>query len=141
MDRPSAVSPPTGLSLARALLLVNGAVDGLSGVLMLVAAGPIASFLGIGNPLIVEAVGVVLALFGAGVFWLGLRTVSRRLVLAVAVINIMWAVDMAIVLFVGVPALTEGGRWAVEIVAVLDALVAAAQLYALRKMNSAHRQQ
>ncbi len=135
MDRPTAVSPPTGLSLARALLLVIGAVDGLSGVLMLVAAGPIASFLGIGDPLIVEAVGVVLALFGAVVFWRGLRSTSRRLVLAVAAINIIWAVDIAIVLLVGVPALSEGGRWAVEIVAVLDALVAAAQLYAFRKMG------
>jgi hypothetical protein len=135
MDQPTAVSPPIGLSLARVLLLVNGAIDGLSGVLMLVAAGPIASFLGIGNALIVEAVGVVLALFGGGVFCLSLRTVSRRLVLAVALINIMWAIDIAIVLLVGVPALSEGGRWAVEIVAVLDSLVAAAQLYALRKMG------
>ncbi len=135
MDRPTAVSPPNGLSLARALLLVNGAVDGLSGVLMLVAAGPIASFLGIGDPLIVEAVGVVLALFGAVVFWRGLRSTSRRLVLAVAAINIIWAIDIAIVLLVGVPALSEGGRWAVEIVAVLDALVAAAQLYAFQKMG------
>ncbi len=135
MDRPTAVSPPTGLSLARALLLVNGAVDGLSGVLMLVAAGPIASFLGIGNPLILEAVGAVLALFGAGVFWLSLRALSRRLVLAVAAINVMWAVDIAIVLLAGIPALSEGGRWVVEIVAVIDALFAAAQLYAVRKMG------
>jgi hypothetical protein len=135
MDRPTAVSPPTGLSLARALLVVNGAIDALSGVLMFVAAGPIASFLGIGKPLIVEAVGVVLALFGAGVFWFSLRTVSRWLVLAVVAINVMWAVDSAIVLLVGVPALSEGGRWAVEIVAVIDALFAAAQLYALRKMG------
>ena len=135
MDRPSAVSPPTGLSFARALLLVNGAVDALSGVLMLVAAGPIALFLGIGNPLIVEAVGAVLALFGAVVFWRGLRSTSRRLVLGVALINILWAVDSAIVLLAGVPALSEGGRWAVEIVAILDALVAVVQLYALRKMD------
>ena len=76
MDRPTAVSPPTGLSLARALLVVNGAIDALSGVLMFVAAEPIVWFLGIGNPLIVEAVGVVLALFGAGVFWLGLRALA-----------------------------------------------------------------
>lgn len=135
MDRPTAVSSPTGLSLARALLLVNGAVDGLSGVLMLVAAGSIALFLGVGNSLIVEAVGVVLVFFGAGVFWFGLRSASRRLVLAVAAINILFAVDMAIILLAGVPALSEGGRWAVEIVAALDVLVAAAQLYALRKMN------
>jgi hypothetical protein len=135
MDRPTAVSPPTGLSLARALLVVNGAIDALSGVLMFVAAGPIASFLGIGNPLIMEAVGVVLALFGAGVFWLGLRALSRRLVLVVAAINVMWAVDIAIVLLAGIPTLSEGGRWAVEIVAVIDALFTAAQLYALRKMG------
>ena len=135
MDRPTAVSPPTGLSLARALLVVNGAIDALSGVLMFVAAGLIASFLGIGNPLIVEAVGVVLALFGAGVFWFSLRTVSRWLVLAVAAINVMWAVDIAIVLLAGIPTLSEGGRWAVGIVAVIDALLAAAQLYALRKIS------
>jgi hypothetical protein len=102
---------------------------------MFVAAEPIASFFGIGNPLIVEAVGVVLALFGVGVFWLGLRALSRQLVLIVAAINVMWAVDIAIVLLAGIPTLSEGGRWAVEIVAVIDALFAAAQLYALRKMG------
>jgi hypothetical protein len=133
MDRPSAASPLT--DLARTLLLLNGAVDGLSGVFMLAAAGSIASFLGVGNPLIVEAVGAVLVLFGAAVFWLGLESTSRPLVLVVASINIIWVLDSIIVLLAGVPALSEGGRWAVGIVAVAVALFAAAQLYALRRMD------
>ena len=132
MDRPSAASPLT--DLARTLLL-NGAVDGLSGVFMLAAAGSIASFLGVGNPLIVEAVGAVLVLFGAAVFWLGLESTSRPLVLVVASINIIWVLDSIIVLLAGVPALSEGGRWAVGIVAVAVALFAAAQLYDLRRMD------
>jgi hypothetical protein len=114
----------------RALLLVNSAVDGLSGVLMLAAARSIASFLGVGNPLIVEAVGVVLVLCGVAVFWLGLGSTSRRLVLAVASINIIWVLDSIVILLAGVPALSEGGRWAVGI-----ALFTTAQLYALQRMD------
>src|SRR5215212_8903927 len=108
MDRPSAASPLT--DLARTLLLLNGAVDSLSGVFMLAAAGSIASFLGVGNPLIVEAIGAVLVLFGAAVFWLGLGSTSRPLVLVVAWINIIWVLDSIIVLLAGVPALSEAER-------------------------------
>ena len=65
MDRPSTASSTT--DLARALLLAQGPSVFFLGLLLLATARSIASFLGIGNPLIVAVTGAAFVLFGGGI--------------------------------------------------------------------------
>jgi uncharacterized protein (TIGR00369 family) len=75
MDRSYTASSPT--DLARALLLAQGPSVVFFGLLLLAAADPIGSFLGLDGGLIVAVTGVVFVLFGAGLFWRSLRPVLR----------------------------------------------------------------
>ena len=75
MNRPSTASSPA--YLARALLLAQGPSVFFLGLLLLAAADPIGSFLGLDGWLIVAATGAVFVLFGGGFSWRSLGPVLR----------------------------------------------------------------
>ena len=75
MDRSYTASSPT--DLARALLLAQGPSVVCVGLLLLPAAGPLGSFLGLDGGLIMAITGAIFVLFGGGLFWRGLRPVLR----------------------------------------------------------------
>ncbi len=74
MNRPSPLHP---LPISRALLLAQGPSVFFLGLLLLAAADPIGSFLGLDGPLVVAVTGAAFVLFGGGVFWRSLRPVLR----------------------------------------------------------------
>jgi uncharacterized protein (TIGR00369 family) len=75
MDRPSTASSPT--DLARALLLAQGPSVVFLGLLLLAAADPIGSSLGLDGWPIAAVTGAVFVLFGGGLFWRSLRSILR----------------------------------------------------------------
>lgn len=78
------------LPVAGAFLLVDAVITGANGLAYLLAGGWIADWLGAGESLI-RALGVFLVAVGAGVAVLGSRrSISRRWVMALADLNIMW---------------------------------------------------
>ncbi len=123
--------------LLRRSLQADGAVVGLSGIVLMVGAGPIASFLGVNVPLVLIVMGVIFVLYGAAVLWAVTRqAMARQVGYAVASLNTIWVlVSVAILLTDWIPLSTQG-QWVVTIVAVIVAAFAAVQFYALRTEGS-----
>lgn len=126
----------------RVVLLADGVFCGLGGVLSLLAARPASSLLGLNEPAILVVLGTGLLLYGAWLSWRATRRpVEGGLVLAVALLNVAWVAGSVLILVSGVPALTAEGEWTVGIVAVLVALFAEAQFYALWRMKRTNRRE
>ena len=94
-------SSPTSTFLRRALL-ADAAVSGATGLLMLLAAEPLADLLRLPAALLRYA-GLVLLPFAAFVAWLATRegAAPRPLVWAVIATNALWAVDSVVLLLTG----------------------------------------
>ena len=59
--------------LLRRALQVDGLVVGLSGIVLIVGAGPLTAFLGLNLPLILVVMGLVFVLYGGAVLWAATR--------------------------------------------------------------------
>ena len=70
----------------RRALQSNGTFSGLSGVVMALAARPLADFIGIDAPVILAGLGIVLFLFGVDLFWVASRPEINRQLAWTAVI-------------------------------------------------------
>jgi hypothetical protein len=125
-------APARDTNLARLALQADGALCSALGVGLLAAAAPVADFTGL--PLAVPVIlGVGLIPYSINLFVLARRRATRRTLLTIAALNSAWVVASAVLLLTGVAALTTGGNWAVGIIALLVADLAALQLYAARK--------
>jgi hypothetical protein len=122
--------------LLRRALQADGLVSALSGFLLLVVPGPIASLLGAGSPGLVAAVGASLVAFGALVARNGWREVPRRGAAGLTVaLNVAWVVGSAI-LIAGGP-LSKTGNWAVALVADVVLVLAIVESVGLRRQSAA----
>jgi len=85
----------------RRVLIADAAASAATGLLMLLAAGPLEQWLAIPAGLL-RAAGASLIPFAALVGWLALHeTVSRAGVWAVIALNVLWVVDSVALLFSG----------------------------------------
>ena len=66
-------SSPT---LGQRVIRVNAFFSGISGLVLTIAASPIASFIGIPSPLVLAAIGIGLMLFAGALYWLAARPIS-----------------------------------------------------------------
>ncbi len=116
----------------RTSLRGNALFSGLSGMLFLVAAQPIAMFLGIGQTWMLRAIGPGLILYA---FWLVMiarrPTPDRREVWAAIGLDTAWVIGSAVWLIAGPIPLTLAGKWTVGIVADIVATFALLQFYGL----------
>lgn len=127
---------PTQLNLLRFSLRLDSIFVTLSGLLLIVGAQPIVEFLGVGAPWMMITGGAVFLLYAADLWWLSSRNpVNRAFVLAVALLNTLWVLGSAAILFTNWLPLTSGGWWAVAIVADMVAIIAGLQFYAWWKEN------
>lgn len=125
-------APAGDTNLARLALQADGALCTAMGVGLLAGAAPVTDSTGF--PLAVPLVlGVGLIPYSLALFVLARRHATRRTLLTIAALNIAWVVASALLLLTGVAALTTGGNWAVGIIALIVADLAAFQLYAARK--------
>ena len=124
----------TKSNLLRRALQANGVFSALSGIILIVAAKPLSTRLGLTLPSILIGVGVSLLVYAAGLFRSGRRETINQVEAYLAVIlDAAWVVGSAVVIFAGV--LTTTGNWVVAIVADVVLLFALLQIYGLRQMQ------
>lgn len=91
----------TPSSLLRKALLADAVLSGLTGLLLLLAAGPLATPLGLPVGLLRWS-GIILIPFASFVAWLRAQERTQRpLVFAVVACNALWALDSVLLLFTG----------------------------------------
>jgi len=87
--------------LLRKALLADALLSGITGLILLLAAGPLATLEGLPVGLLRWS-GIILIPFAAFVAWLGTRErVQRPLVFAVVACNALWALDSVLLLVTG----------------------------------------
>ena len=123
-------------NLLRRALRANGVFSGLSGLLMTVAANPLAELLGLNNPLILLITGVSLIIFSAALFYRAAQeSLDRQFALIVIELDAAWVVGSYLILFTNWVALTNAGWWTVAIVADIVAAFAIVQYIGLRRLE------
>jgi hypothetical protein len=124
-------------SFLQRALLGNAAFSGLSGLVMVLAAGAISQFLGIANPLPLIVAGIVLTLYMPILVWLANQSpVPVHFAWAVIALDILWVIGSLVLIFTNLVPLTIGGKWAVAITADIVALFALLQYVGLRRQQS-----
>lgn len=123
-------------TLLRRALLANAAFSGVTGLAGLVAAPPLAAWLGLdGGAGLLRVLGVGLLLFA--VMLLQLARTDRpdpRWAGAASVADALWVVGSAALLLLSPGLLSAGGQWALGLIAVAVAAFAIAQAAGLRRM-------
>jgi hypothetical protein len=120
----------------RRSLRLDGIASGLCGALLLLAAGPISTLIGLPGPGLARAVGAGLLVFAAALLWNAARaTVSRGEAIGAVVLNIAWVLGSAVVIVDG--PLTLVGNLAVAAVAAAVVLFTILEAVGLRRLGAA----
>ena len=90
-------------------LLGDAAVSGVTGLLLATAAGPLATLLGLPEPLL-RGAGLALLPYVAFVAWAGARAAPPRWAVRAAIaLNLLWSADSALLLAFGLVSPTAFG--------------------------------
>jgi hypothetical protein len=123
----------TPSSLLRKALLADAVLSGLTGLLLVLAASPLATPLGLPVGLL-RGSGILLVPFAAFVAWLRAQErIQRPLVFAVVACNALWALDSVLLLFTGWLEPTFPGEVFVAAQAIAVALLAELEFVGLRR--------
>lgn len=120
--------------LLRRTLVVNGLFSAISGALILLLSGPIATYFGLPSPTAMMALAVVILAFALFVY-LTLRSVPMNRTQATLILigDIVWVVASAIILVGDLFSLTAGGKVMVLIAALIVADFALFEWIGLRR--------
>jgi hypothetical protein len=130
------VQSTTQSNFLRRVLQANGIFSGLSGVAFILAARPLAAFLGLAAPVILMGIGLGLLLYAVALFREAAReTIDRQFVIAAIIMDAAWVVGSIVLLLTGWVPFTLAGKWAIALVADLVAIFAGLQFYGLRRLN------
>jgi hypothetical protein len=123
----------TPSALLRKALLADAVLSGLTGLLLVLAPGPLATPLGLPVGLLRWS-GIILVPFAAFVAWLRAQErIQRPLVFAVVACNALWALDSVLLLFTGWIEPTLPGEVFVAGQAIAVALLAELEFVGLRR--------
>ena len=124
-------------SFLQRALLGNAVFSGLSGLIMVLAADALSQFLGLGSPIILTVVGIVLLLYAPMLVWLANQSpVPTHFTWEVIALDVLWVIGSVILIFTDFVPLTTGGKWAIAITADIIALFAILQYVGLRRQQS-----
>ena len=117
-------------------ITANAVFTSLSALILILFSGPIAKYMGLSNPQILAAVGVVLALYVPFLVWTARKfPVPRALAWAIIELDLLWVAGSAVLIFTEFAGLTSGGKWVLAIVADIVAAFAVVQYIGLRKQS------
>jgi hypothetical protein len=119
-------------SLVRKSLRANGIVTLAFGVLLVLAAGPLAADFALPGPIPVEAAGLVCVAFGPALLWAARREPSTRAVLLLAALDAGWIAGS--VLAAALAPMNALGRAFALAQALLVAVFVAMELVGLRRV-------
>lgn len=121
-------------NLLRRALQGDGLFSAACGLIFLLGAGFLASFMGLTTPVPLTLLGIGLLIYGAGLYVLASRDMAdSRLPITVIALNVAWIVGSIAILAADLFGLTTGGRWLVLIVADLVAVFGIAEFVGLRR--------
>lgn len=113
----------------------NALFSAVSGAALLLASGPIAAWMGIGQPLVLAGTGAGL-LGWAYLLWRGAGGPDQVALGRGAVAgDLAWVVGSVLILLAGRPELSRAGMWAVAGVADIVAIFALLQIIGLRRIR------
>ena len=120
----------------RRSLQLDGVASGLTGVLLLVAAGPVSTLIGNAAPGIARLVGAGLVLYAAALLWNARRaTIARGEVVVAVLLNVGWVIGSAVLIAFG--PLTTLGNVAVAAVALAVLGFTLLEIVGLRRLSEA----
>ncbi|MFY1019834.1 hypothetical protein [Ectopseudomonas khazarica] len=123
--------------MLRDALLLDGLLSGVTGLLLVLAAGWLGAFLELPRLLLLVA-GSALLPFAALLVWLSNRPqISRQVVWAVIAVNALWVIDSLLVLLIGWLSPNLFGYAFVIAQALAVALLAELQWFGLRHSQAA----
>lgn len=118
----------------RRALRGNSAFSAASGLVLLVAARPLASFIGLDAPLALVVLGVILILYAGWLFWVASQeSIDSRYGMTAVILDVAWVGGSALILLGGWPPLTVAGKWTVALLAEVVAVFAVWQAVGLRR--------
>jgi hypothetical protein len=121
-------------NILRRAMRADALVSGSAGLISLLAARPLVSFIGLGTPAVYVGLGIAFLAYAAVLFMMTSgETVERRNGFAVVVLNVVYVAASALLLLLGWQQLTIAGRWLVALQAEAVAFFAAWQWYGLRR--------
>jgi len=119
----------------RASLRANAAFSALSGVILAIANGAIATLLGEVHPLLVLLVGVQLLFFAGLLVWLASRSeIPASLAVGVVVADLLWVFATILVVYIDV--LTRSGEALATVLAGIVLVMAILQSIGIRRMGT-----
>lgn len=132
----STISFKEKVFLQRALL-GNTTFSGISGLVMVLAAGALSQFLGLGNPLILVIVGAILLLYMPILVWLSNQSpVPAHFAWEVIALDVVWVIGSLVLIFTDLVPLTSSGKWAITLTADIVFVFGVLQYVGLRRQQS-----
>ena len=124
-------------SFLQRALLGNAAFSGISGLVIVLAAGALSQFLGLDNPLILVIVGGILLLYMPILVWLSNQSpVPAHFAWEVIVLDVVWVLGNLVLIFTELVPLTSSGKWAIALTADIVFMIAVLQYLGLRRQQS-----
>jgi len=122
-------------SLLRNALQLDAVVSGIGALgFLIVGFSPLATFLGFTGSTFPLVIGVILIAYVAWLFWLTRKPeVDRRQAMGAVVINDAWVLASVVLLIINLPPLTLLGKLFIGLIAVVVAVFAIVEFYAVRK--------
>jgi len=121
-------------TLLRRTLLANALFSTICALACLFWSKPLATLLGVNEPLFLIDLGFAILLFAPVVAWIALRPqLNRRFVTTIFLLDAAWVVISIILLLTDWVAFTSAGKWLVGGVADVVALLAVLEYWGLRQ--------
>src|SRR5947209_5268793 len=128
-----------GSRLLRLALRGDGIFECITGLALIVGAGPISQFLGLNAPttfIILFVLGIVLLLSAFALFWIAAQEpINQGAALAYSAVNGVWAIGSLITLLAGCLPFGVDGKWAMALLAAIVALFAELQVQGVWRLR------
>jgi hypothetical protein len=135
VDEEDVMDAHDSTTFLRRSLQLDGVASGLTGLLLLVGAGPISTVIGVSAPGAARVVGAGLVVFAAALLWNARRgTVARGEVVLTVALNVAWVVGSAVLIALG--PLTLLGDLAVAAVAAAVFGFTVLEVVGLRRLQA-----
>jgi hypothetical protein len=116
------------------VLRADGVFALLSGAILILAAGPVASLIDLSNSGALIVLGVVLLLYGGDLlYFAGREPINRRVAQAAIILNMLWVVGSYLGLLMGWFPVNTAGKWTIALVAEVVLIFAILEIVALRR--------
>jgi hypothetical protein len=123
--------------LLRQALRGNGVFSAVSGLTLIVAARPLAAFMGLAWPLALSITGLVLLPYAAVLIWVTSQAeIDRRLAITAVVLDSLWVIGSALLLLTDWLNLSVAGNWTVALLAEAVLVFAILQAVGLRRART-----